>query len=709
MPGIFLTNIIEAEPDELSAKGKFNRFIEGKSKFLLLLLLLVIPLLLTDWKGGSTIVANLPQSHPDFTGREMELALLKSELLDKRSRGVNFLVLYGEGGIGKTELAIAFANEHLNDFSFIGWIDSSSEGASQLSYAKLSDGLEIREENPAKLRERVHKKLENWIGKPWLLIFDDLRELPSDLPATGESILITCRDKGIAPALPAVEISKDRDQAIALLAKLTGQKPSEHMTQLIQQLDELPLMINIAGHYIAETPGSSIEKYSALLGEIIGTQDSPLTWQNYQKRYSKSLTATYSTTLEVLKKKHPLSFEFIQQVVVLHPKGIPKELLTAWIVNQKKLTSAQVALLEGDILRELKNHSLIRYDDTKNEFSIHHLLYHALGLNQPKEAYANLWIKILSDQAWVDHYNPTRKETIRSFQRVLPHLLNVMEEITTPDPTTVRLLLTVSRYYIETELQLQKGKRYLDKAQQWSINWDHPINGRIAFLQGMLKFREGERRKDNAREVVLFEASADFARALEIFQSHSQDDLYVGIEQNPSKCTKEYQRAICKQFQAQVLRQLGRLEEAEKLFEETLVDYRDFCQGQEHFDIARILREQALILEEKGHSIQALAKLEEAIEMQKRVYGEIYLSQPTVASTQRILGDFYIKRKDYQKADQAYELAIKVNYEIYQNDRHPYLAELYHLRGETLKSLGEFKLGEAMEQESQKIQSILRE
>lgn len=634
--------------------------------------------------------------HPDFIGRKKELALLKQQLLIKhKGQAAHLIALYGEGGIGKTELAIAFANNNMKRFSLVAWIDGSTEETLVLSYARLGDILGIWDENPFKRREKINWHLENSKGKPWLLIFDDLRELPGDLPKRGGAILVTCRDRSLCPPKSSFELLKNPEEAIMQLSKITGQEPSEPLKHLAEQLDYLPLMINLAGHYIAATPGSDITNYSEILNETMKTEFSPLKWLEFQKRYSKSLFASYHTTLQLLEKKHPLSVKFLRQAAMLYNKNIPKEFLLSWLKEQDRSEPAQTLLVAGDILRELQNHSLIRYDSKKGEFSIHQLLHHVLAQSSQKEEHVNVWVKILSDHGDVKRFNPTQKDSIRPFQRILPHAIKIIDQISVPDipnMQTAHLSLTVARYFIETEHNLQKGKSHLDRAQKWSDNWDHPLKGRVAFLQGMLLFRLADQSGDEKSKKENYqEALAHFEKALDIFLVQNQNDLYLGIEQNPSKCTKEYQRAICMQYQAQTMRVLGYLDEAEKRLDEAMIAFQEFTHGKDHFDIARILREQALILWEKGKHEEAIAKLESAIRMQKKVYGELYLSQPTVAATHRILGDFYYKKGDYHKAELAYQFAIDVNQSIYQSDAHPYQADLNNLKAQALKALKEQK------------------
>lgn len=55
----------------------------------------------------------------DFVGRETELDELWNTLQPSRSDSRKVAVLYGLGGVGKTQLAIKFARMHNDDFSAI--------------------------------------------------------------------------------------------------------------------------------------------------------------------------------------------------------------------------------------------------------------------------------------------------------------------------------------------------------------------------------------------------------------------------------------------------------------------------------------------------------------------------------------------------------------------------------------------------------------
>ncbi len=651
MPGIFLSNSLMREKVAHRKSTKHIVLLWVSCIFFALGILFFVL-----YKAEPAKVVDLPAMHTDFIGREEELAALERRLLMKPlGRSINLAAICGQSGIGKTELAITFAHKHMADFSLIAWIDATSNESLVHSYAKLADMLQIHEVHPELQRDKVHLALEQNKGQPWLLIIDDLCKAPSGLPAFGGAVLITCRDKGYYSPNAIIELFQDKLQAVRLLSRLTGKDVSSELEHLAEDLDFLPLMINIAGQYIAETPGINISNYSALLHE-----NTPLKWIEFRKRYPKSLAATYLATVKLLEEKHPLSVNFLKEVSYLHHQNIPEELLTCWLEEKGGFKKSEIPLIKGDILRELINHSLIRYDVNKRDFSIHQLLSQTLHLDrQEKIDLTNILIHLES----VEKYNPTQNESIRPFQKVLPHCLKVLEE-----SHSISLAIQVARYFIDTECDFEKGKVYLNKADLWSQTLSHPIRGRISFLQGVVEYRQGN----------FQQALAQFDQALATFEQHVNESLYFGIEQNPKKCSRQYQIAICMQYQGQTLRELGLLQEASSRLEDALCAFHLIAE--EHFDIARVLREQALILWAQNDKEKAICKLREAIEMQKRVYGDTYMYQPAVASTHKILGNFLFEMGEYQKADDAYQLAQTVNKTIYKSDEHPFQKELISLR-----------------------------
>jgi Cdc6-like AAA superfamily ATPase len=65
-----------------------------------------------------------------FVARDMELKKMEEALLPRPTSHVRrkVFVLYGLGGVGKTQLAVEFARMHKKSFSAVFWLDGSTRG-----------------------------------------------------------------------------------------------------------------------------------------------------------------------------------------------------------------------------------------------------------------------------------------------------------------------------------------------------------------------------------------------------------------------------------------------------------------------------------------------------------------------------------------------------------------------------------------------------
>lgn len=134
-----------------------------------------------------------------FVTRDAEMAKLAEVLLlsptDQMRRTV--CVLYGLGGIGKTQLAIEFARKYKKHYTASFWIDSSSKErlkqsiahlASQLPQCQLLERARLYGKEPHEDLDGTVKDVLSWfsqsLNEQWLLIYDnvdrDVSAGPSD-------------------------------------------------------------------------------------------------------------------------------------------------------------------------------------------------------------------------------------------------------------------------------------------------------------------------------------------------------------------------------------------------------------------------------------------------------------------------------------------------------------------------------------------------
>lgn len=158
-----------------------------------------------------------------FVQRDAEMRELERLLFDNATATYRqkVVVLYGLGGIGKTQVAAEFARKHYSRFSSVTWLDGSSEASLKQSFAAMVQRLPQNELTADKVEMLKHSTVAadvdvavreclRWLSLPtnrhWLLIFDNVDrdfhnaddpqayDVKAYLPSTGYgSVLITSR------------------------------------------------------------------------------------------------------------------------------------------------------------------------------------------------------------------------------------------------------------------------------------------------------------------------------------------------------------------------------------------------------------------------------------------------------------------------------------------------------------------------------------
>jgi hypothetical protein len=185
-----------------------------------------------------------------FVDRPLDIVELERALLPQRhNRQQKIFVLYGLGGIGKTQLAVYFAQRHHLRFSSVFWLDGRSEDSLKQSIAncatRILDG-QISEKSRNYIIsgegniDTIVTEVMDWLRRPdntdWLLIFDNVDQdyqqhnpepsaydISCYLPADHGSVLITTRLSQLAQLGDSRRLNKvDGSQARAIFQKWYG-------------------------------------------------------------------------------------------------------------------------------------------------------------------------------------------------------------------------------------------------------------------------------------------------------------------------------------------------------------------------------------------------------------------------------------------------------------------------------------------------------
>ena len=123
----------------------------------------------------------------EFVDRPTEIAKLEDALLSQRQNSrQKIFILYGLGGIGKTQLAVEFTRLHYRRFSSVFWLDGSSEDslkrsiascANRIPESQISEASRTYSEGGSGDLDGVVKEVMSWLAQPgntdWLLIIDN--------------------------------------------------------------------------------------------------------------------------------------------------------------------------------------------------------------------------------------------------------------------------------------------------------------------------------------------------------------------------------------------------------------------------------------------------------------------------------------------------------------------------------------------------------
>ena len=117
-----------------------------------------------------------------FIGREEELAWMHQKLSE--SPGRQTVVMHGLGGMGKTQLAIAYMKRNRNDYSASIWLNARDETSLNESFRMAAKRISREHPSLSYMQSVVSDKdsaaslaVKRWLEEPknnrWLLIYDN--------------------------------------------------------------------------------------------------------------------------------------------------------------------------------------------------------------------------------------------------------------------------------------------------------------------------------------------------------------------------------------------------------------------------------------------------------------------------------------------------------------------------------------------------------
>ncbi|GAB1310986.1 Calcium-independent phospholipase A2-gamma [Madurella fahalii] len=203
-----------------------------------------------------------------FTGRQDILERLDSFFSPRNTEGKprREFLLYGMGGVGKTEIALKTAEDLESRFKYIFYIDGSSSGTIMQSYATIATDHGLGGGRIEEMRAKAMRWIEG-LTEEWLLIFDDfgLSDRRGQIPGRGKgNIIYTSRSTRLRHDLPSecvYEVAPfGEEEAVELFLKASGSTATSESSQdrasaqaIVQELGCLPLAVDKAAAAIRDS------------------------------------------------------------------------------------------------------------------------------------------------------------------------------------------------------------------------------------------------------------------------------------------------------------------------------------------------------------------------------------------------------------------------------------------------------------------------
>ncbi|WP_246275704.1 tetratricopeptide repeat protein, partial [Brasilonema bromeliae] len=205
-----------------------------------------------------------------FVGREEELQQLH-QLLQENDR-VAIAAISGMGGVGKTELALQYANTHRETYQGgICWLlpKAADVGLQLVQFARIHLNLNPPEISPDfDLHAQLAYCWRRWREGEVLLILDDVakyKEIKPYLPTSSSRFKVLMTTRAHFGQIPKLSLGVlQPEAALELLRTLIGaERVDEEIAQaesLCAWLGYLPLGLELVGRYLARKEDLSLEE-----------------------------------------------------------------------------------------------------------------------------------------------------------------------------------------------------------------------------------------------------------------------------------------------------------------------------------------------------------------------------------------------------------------------------------------------------------------
>jgi tetratricopeptide (TPR) repeat protein len=368
-----------------------------------------------------------------FTGRREELDRLR-QLLVSGAPAAPLAAVHGLGGVGKTQLALAYAARFMGDYDVAWWIRAEQPATLAYDFAALASGLRLTTRGEPDQRAAV-ESVRQWLARNgrWLLIFDSVRE-PHDLddylvPGPLGHTLVTSRHaawRGVA--LPLSLRGLTRSEAVELLLTRSGAMDRSGVDQdvaadaLAEALGDLPLALTQAAAFMEEH-ALTVPAYLELFRE----RQEELLRRGAAGGSEPTVATIWDIAFRELSARAPAAADLLALLAFLAADDIPRDGLRegAGACPPSLAAALRDPIAFGEQIAALRRYSLIEVQD--DALRVHRLVQGVVR-ERLTDAERRAWAEVAASA--VDQIFPQDLEDKGVWpkcRRWLPHVRKVIE------------------------------------------------------------------------------------------------------------------------------------------------------------------------------------------------------------------------------------------------------------------------------------------
>jgi tetratricopeptide (TPR) repeat protein len=624
-----------------------------------------------------------------FVGRDEDLNRLHIEL--QKTDRLAITAVQGMGGIGKTELALQYAQSHYQQGLYPGgvcWLQvrGLDIGSQITRFAIVHLGLSIPD--GLELDDRVTFCWRRWRDGDVLIVLDDVMDYETVAPYLPPAeprfkVLMTTRLQ-LGQSVKQVPIDVlTKTAALDLLKSLVGEVRIEAQFAAAQDLCDwlgyLPLGLELVGRYLVAKPDLALTTLQQRLEQQLTlVQREPGMTATHEH-----IAAAFELSWQELDKP-ARQLCYLLSVFALAP--IP------WSLVESCWPDGEVEALEEIRDRALAQRSLVQRTG-ENRYQLHQLLREFFGAKRAAADPADEWPQRYCQQmvqiAQQMPQDPT-VANILTLTPTLPHLTKAATWLTAVADEDLAWSFTgIARFYA--------GQGAYAQAAHWSERclaacrdrWgdEHPdvansLNNLAMLYKNQGRYGEAEPLLQQAlamRQRLLGDEHPDVASGLNnlaILYDHqgrygeAEPLLQQALAMNQRLLGDEHPDvAISLNNLANLYNDQGRYGEAEPFLQQALL-MRQRLLGDEHLDVALSLNNLASLYDHQGRYGEAEPLYVQALAMSQRLLGDAH---PDVAQSLNNLASLYVNQGHYGEAEPLLQQALAMNQRLL-GDAHPNVA-----------------------------------